>query len=552
MQVTNQKPVEIAPVYDAVISGDFDPIDYMKQSIIRPLFNPLNPNNAVTFTASGSTLTEDDLVNYVLDCCGTSMNASAEAIAKDMFHKTLVYFDKTTDLSVQEIFAIQAAVQEKLPFPTPQVVYTPATDVIPTCREFLAGKCTFEKMFASLDFYARPSTLGFYFANASEFDNFKAWLANEITTLSSLFPAATSQLFGDFQNLNLNSLTESLILRNDDGENNEEYSFARTLIALMMRYAKQTSSALFGVLPFQLGELFCPRTVVFMNVEKHAHATAKQIADEWQTINQSLNMNIKVVNANKLSKLTGTMRAMKKISSSAAQAAAQAKNTSTVSRAARAKFRKTAPTQVDLARIIGRVIKKMATVAKSENSYKSVKMTFARPNRRDPDNFNLQGKMVSTKYKPDIHIYLDTSGSISEVNYQDAIKSLIRMARKMNVNLYFNSFSDVLSQCSHIKVKDRSIRQAYAEFQKIPKVTGGTEYEQIWHYINASKKRKRELSLLMTDFEYYAPNKFVKHPKNLYYIPISHADWSSLTYWAEQFCDSMKHIDPDCRKRLLF
>lgn len=551
MQVTNQKPVELSPVYDAVITGQFDPVEYLKQTVVRPLMNPLSPSAPVQFTANGGTLDEDDLSQYVLNCLGAALDASAEAVAKELFHKTLVYFDKASDLSVQDLFAIQSGVKEQLPAPTTQVVYTPATDVIPACREFLAGICTYDKMFASLDFYARPQMLGFYFANAQEFDNFKAWLTTELQTLGAAFPQNTNKLFADFQALNLNGLTESLILRNDDGENNDPCSFARALIALLMKYAKQTSPALYGVLPFQLGELYCPKAIVFVNIERHSRATAKQVADEWQIINQSQQMNIKVVSANKLNKLTGTVRAMKKISSGAVSAAMQ-QGGGGIGRAARTKFRKTAPTQTDLVRIIKRVVKKMATVAKSENSYKSMKMSFARPNRRDPDNFNLMGKLVSTKYKPDIHIYLDTSGSISERNYQDAIKALIIMARKMNVNLYFNSFSHCLSQCSHLRTKDRSLKEVYAAFQKIPKVDGGTDYEQIWHYINASAKRRRELSIIMTDFEWTAPNKYVKHPKNLFYIPVSHVDWSGLTYWAEQFVKSMAHIDPNCRARLLF
>lgn len=551
MQVTNQKPVELSPVYDAVITGQFDPVEYLKQTVVRPLMNPLSPNAPVQFMANGGALDEDDLSQYVLNCLGAALDASAEAVAKELFHKTLVYFDKASDLSVQDLFAIQSGVKEQLPAPTVQVVYTPATDVIPACREFLAGICTYDKMFASLDFYARPQMLGFYFANAQEFDNFKAWLTTELQTLGAAFPQNTNKLFADFQALNLNGLTESLILRNDDGENNDPCSFARALIALLMKYAKQTSPALYGVLPFQLGELYCPKAIVFVNIERHSRATAKQVADEWQIINQSQQMNIKVVSANKLNKLTGTVRAMKKISSGAVSAAMQ-QGGGGVGRATRTKFRKTAPTQTDLVRIIKRVVKKMATVAKSENSYKSMKMSFARPNRRDPDNFNLMGKLVSTKYKPDIHIYLDTSGSISERNYQDAIKALIIMARKMNVNLYFNSFSHCLSQCSHLRTKDRSLKEVYAAFQKIPKVDGGTDYEQIWHYINASAKRRRELSIIMTDFEWTAPNKYVKHPKNLFYIPVSHVDWNGLTYWAEQFVKSMAHIDPNCRARLLF
>lgn len=551
MQITNQKPVELSPVYDAVITGQFEPVDYLKETVIKPLMTPLSPSAPVQFSANGSQLDEDNLTQYVLNCLTDTFDAAAETVAKDMFHKTLVYFDNTSDLSIQDLFAIQSAKKEQLPAPTAQVVYTPATDVIPACREFLAGICTYDKLFASLDFYARPQVLGFYFANSTEFDNFKTWLTGELQVLGSALPQNTNKLFADFQALNLNGLTESLILRNDDNENNDPCSFARALVALMMKYAKATSPALYGVFPFQLGELYCPKAVVFVNIERHSRATAKQVADEWQIINQSQQMKIKVVSANKLNKLTGAVRAMKKISSGAV-AANMAQNNPGVARAAHAKFRKTQPTQTDLVRILRRVVKKMATVAKSENSYKSVKMSFARPNRRDPDNFNLMGKLVSTKYKPDIHIYLDTSGSISERNYQDAIKALIVMARKMNVNLYFNSFSHCLSQCSHLRTKDRSLKEVYAAFQKIPKVDGGTDYEQIWHYINASKKRRRELSIIMTDFEWTAPNRYVKHPKNLFYIPISHTDWQGLTYWAGEFVKSMAHIDPNCRARLLF
>ena len=194
----------------------------------------------------------------------------------------------------------------------------------------------------------------------------------------------------------------------------------------------------------------------------------------------------------------------------------------------------------------------MEFVNRSENAHKYVKSTFAKPNRRDPDDFNKMGKLMATKYKPDIHLYIDTSGSISERNYQDAVKACIKMAKKMNVNLYFNSFSSVLSQCTKLHTKDKTLAQIYSEFAKVPKVTGGTSFDLVWRYINESKKRQKELSILMTDFEWYAPNKYIKHPDNLYYIPVSNTDWKSIVHYAESFVRSMKHIDPECRYKILF
>ena len=128
---------------------------------------------------------------------------------------------------------------------------------------------------------------------------------------------------------------------------------------------------------------------------------------------------------------------------------------------------------------------------------------------------------------------------------------LIRIAKKLNVNLYFNSFSHILSQETLLKVENKSTRQIWNEFRKIPKVSGGTEFKQIWDYINASPKRKRQLSLMITDFEWHAPSTREDHPANLYYAPCSAMDWQYMVNSAKYFADSMKHIDPTVRQKLL-
>ncbi|MBD5584452.1 MAG: VWA domain-containing protein, partial [Clostridia bacterium] len=153
---------------------------------------------------------------------------------------------------------------------------------------------------------------------------------------------------------------------------------------------------------------------------------------------------------------------------------------------------------------------------------------------------------------PDIHLYIDTSGSVSEEDYQMAVKACIRMARKLGVNMYFNSFSHILSQCTKLSLAGKTPQQIYAAFQKVPKVTGGTEYSQVWNYINASKKRSRELSLMITDFEYTAPSYVIKHPENLYYLPHSTVDWSRILREADDFVKSCEHNDPAIRSHLLF
>ena len=83
----------------------------------------------------------------------------------------------------------------------------------------------------------------------------------------------------------------------------------------------------------------------------------------------------------------------------------------------------------------------------------------------------------------------------------------------------------------------KSPKQSYYYFQKIPKAQGGTCFLNVYKYIQASKKRRKELSILITDFGDLVPNEDFVFPKNLYMIPIDYADYQlihrSATYYAK-------------------
>lgn len=550
MKVTNQKPVVLSPTFHDSISKDFDVFELLKSVVATPLYNPLITTTPVTIASKSQTITEDDITNTVISCCRDVMDVTAETFMKTLFRQTLVNFDEKSNIGINEAFVIQSACAAILPEPSDVVIYTPAQDVIPTARQFLGGQCDYDTYFASLAYYARPDTLGFYFANEMCFDNFKTWVSNQMSMLGNVLPAETNKLMADFQTLSLAGLTESLLLRNNDGENTDPYCFARLIIEQLMIYAQNVSPAEFGILPFTISELICPKTVVFVNVERHSRASAREVSQEWKLINNSINQKPAMISNKALTKLTATQRTLQKMASAAAVAAQN--GGMPAARSANIRFSKTKPTTVNLARIIKKIIDKMAFVNKSLNTYKSVKTSYARPNRRNPDDFNKPGKITNTKYKPDIHLYIDTSGSISERDYQDAVKACIKMAKSMNIDVYFNSFSHCLSQTTKLNLKDKSVAQIYKEFQKVPKVSGGTEYDQIWHFINSSKKRTREISIVITDFGYTAPTRYIKHPKNIYYIPCSNQDYQYMCRWAEDFIKSMYHNDAAIRKHVLF
>lgn len=551
VNVRNQKPGQLDAKYMPPVAGNLD-IKTMFEKIFGKIFRqPLVPNGNVDIMINGNSVTNDEIYDTILSCLDdNNVNTADEDICRELLSKTLQYYDINTTLLVRECFAVSAGKEKGMDEPSPVCKYTPSTDIIPAANGFISGNMDYTEMFANFAFYTRFNAFGFYFINDTEFDNFKTWFQTQINSISGNLTSDTLALIADFMTCKLDGLTESFRIRNDDCENLDDYCFARLLPSYLMAYAMQTQNQLSGPMPFDLRELVLPKSIVFLNIEKFAHSSPSAIAREIQDINQSIDITSKVnmIPNGKLAKLAPVARTLRKTQ---AQALNQANNGGPAARAARTAFRKKIPTQKEYLNIITRLLGKMKAERMTQNVYKLTKPSFAKPNRRDPDNYNAQGKITSTKYRPDIHLYLDTSGSISEENYEASVKMAIMLAKKLNVNLYFNTFSHIMSQTTLLNCKDRSLNDIYREFQKVHKVTGGTNFEQIWHFINGNKKREAEFSIMVTDFEWAARPKFIKHPKNLYYIPCANISWYSICREAESFCKSCEHNDPLIRKHIL-
>lgn len=558
ISVTNQKPAVLDAVHTIPCTGDYDPLTAVQTQIVDPLLQPLSPHAPVSILDGRGNDMSGDIFTLVMSCLADQINPGSETVVKELLWQTLVNFDTASTLPVGELFATQAGHRNKMPAPSPRVIYNPQDDIIPAAKGMLAGSVDDSQFFAAISYTYHPNTLGFWFQTSTAFDDFKVWLSQQTSLLSHVLPGDTTKLLGDFAKLSLKGLTESLLLRKDDGDNNEEYSFARMIVYMLMSYVEQQRSQAagnglvpgqieVGAMPFALGELFCPRSIVLVNVEAHARSTPAQIAAEWALINQSLSSPVKIVSHKALSKLTALPRAAQR----AAMMGAAQQRGMPGSRSAQVVFRKQPPSKIDLFKDITRVLKRMGKVNKSQNVFRTTKTTFLKANRRDPDDYNKPGRITSTRYMPDIHVYIDTSGSISEANYQEAVMMLIKIAKKLNVNLYFNTFSHILSQETLLRVENKSLMEIWKEFRKVPKVTGGTAFKQVWDYINASPKRKRRLSVMITDFEWNPPSTREEHPPNLYYAPCSAMDWDYMVDNAKAYADSMKHIDPSLRQKLL-
>lgn len=563
LTLTNQRPSALNPVHTIPIAGPYEPFDALRKTVVDPIFEPLTAGTPVSLTdPSGSTVNADEVMALVTATLDETVNTKAEDTVKPLLAQATLSYDASTPLLTNAAFAVQAAgsLKPALPHPNPTTIYNGAADVVPAAKRLLAGNGSEAEFFASLAYAYSPETLGFWFLNEAAFEDAKTWILTQAQNLGPALPTQTTSLMTSLSNLKLAGLTEALVLRADTNDNNDEYSFARVLVYLLMKYQAQAANTAqaagatmspVGVLPFHMGELFVPRTVVFVNVESHARASGRKVDNEWKLINASLASPVKVVTRSALGKLTAAHRAAAKAAAAAAAATASSNRIQQTGRSAAIKFRKRPPTKVDLYKHVLKALIKMKKVNFSQNVFKRSHTTFMKASRRDPDDYNRPGRTVSNVYLPDVHIYLDCSGSISEQDYQDAVQMLIALAKKMNVNLYFSSFSHVLSQEILLKTAGKSVDAIWNEFRHIPKVSGGTDYLQIWQYIQANKQRRERFSLVLTDFEWWPPTSSYEHPRNLYYAPIVSSNWNSIVRYAKSFSQGMRHIEPAIAQRLL-
>lgn len=309
--------------------------------------------------------------------------------------------------------------------------------------------------------------------------------------------------------------------------------------------------------------MYLPENIVILNLENYAHAKPSDIKADWDVLEKALNAkkNLRFVSNKKLMTAKAVNRSIgggdKSTSASSKGKALE-----------RAKVQPFSGKPIPAAKMLGmmkKVIESQVTQQVTQNTYKSHKISYMRPNRRKPDDINLPGKLTTTMYRPDIHVYLDTSGSISESQYRDAVTNLIMLTKRINCNLYLTSFSHYVSQTTLLKTKDRSTAQIYQQFLRVPKVTGGTDFEQVWRKIdmidefNKKNNYSHQINFMITDFGYSLSrdkrwSREQASVKNTYYVPMSMnpRGWQELRRWAKEFREQMiKAGDYGVRKRML-
>lgn len=557
--ITNHKPSQLEPtVVPAFVNQNpqSDEIfETFQNDVFTQLDQPLRPGLDPQYVFDGQPEDKDSISEtFVTELFLDEGESERSVKLRDFLAQTLLHYQPNFE-TIDASLMVQNATAENLPLPIVQgarsIVYTVATDVIPVAKQYLAGQVSFNYWATSFGFTFRVPALVVSMDTPDVYKEFQQYVQTTVAPFQSQLPIDTSMALQEFYKTTLDDLAEGFRIRATVGDNNQDYSFARILHTCVMQFVAQNGQA--GIIPTSLKEIIHPTTIMFLNVEKHAHSNNRDINKTW---NSAMNMSkAKLIGLNKIKKLSEEeqLDAMRQ-RSNVRRSALMNKAKDPASRKKRAKpFGKQLKTSKQLTKEIVRILSKMKKVRMSNNVIKTRKTTFNKPNRRDPDNYDKPGIIYSHQYVPDIHVYLDTSGSISERNYKEACMAIIQLAQTLKTKLYLNSFSHVLSQPALVDIGNCSKETAWKRLQNIPKVSGGTDFDLVWDYIHQSPQCKQELAIMITDFEYTPSNSYTRPlPQNLFYVPCGGFDIDKLRRNATYFVNSTRRLDANLRHKIIF
>ena len=559
--VTNQAPVDFTqfqPIINDIQTDFSTAITNAIEPMIQALFKPLQPNQPTQMVLENQPYDRDqlnaDLVKYLSSTNDLNdLNNQLSVI----FHQASQY--KTSEIrSFKNIIAHSFLLKNQAPLPNnTDSYYTYDTDIQVQAKNYLTNLNSPKALTNLLiGLYgvlsSRPVSDRWQFILIKDPNNYQQF-QQTLQQLTSHDPKLLNQTQTALQIPldDIDSLTSLTA-----GIDNEAHSFNRYIIKAL----KQTNLT---PLPVDLHALLNPVGFSFINLTTLANTDAHHFNHELNQLSELTNQLVKF----KITKLS-TIKSAKQLSQQQHQLQRNYQKRdprlSTTQRQTRG-FQKTLPTVNQQIARLTKIVKQFTSNMQSDNSYRQSYTTFMRPNRRYPDDPNLRGQIQTIKYRPDIHIYLDCSGSISEDQYKASIMMLILIAKKLKTNLYFTSFSHEIAQPVKLITKNASPSLIYREIKAVPKVGGGTEYENVWNMIDAINRQSQafhqapRLNFMITDFAYdlnsgWTPRIHQPSTTSLYYMPMAanQNDYQTVREWAKTFADELlDHGDTKIYSRIL-
>ena len=532
-------------------------LDIIQKTYVTPLLS-----NIRIFDNTNE-ITADQITSVIYDLWSKNrIDGNLDHELNEIYTALTPFKFQDTNL-IDDLFGLQALHNLQLPHPSnnkkQMVVYTIEDDIVPAIQNLNNSWTThnMDTMLASMYGFIKTRNFGNILFIGVKSDNEWNRYKTKVLELATATQNPTTILkANDFNTFPFtNQLSQSVLL----SENSNNTSFEYCLLQALHELEKTESIC---PLPVNIKSQIMPSVISFFNINAMANATPTEISNDIQSIRNAsvLNKTLKVIPS---AKLRTADSITPKQSTNSKQSS---KKDDIVRRQNRRISSQPLSSEAQLKRMM-KLVKQFISTRESQNTYKSTTQTYMRPNRRKPLDYSLKGKSTRKSYHPDIHIYFDTSGSISEDNYKASALNIIKLAIKMDVDIYVSFFSHVITQPIRLKIKNRTAQQIFNNFIRLPKVGGGTDFNQFWNQINAidahNKKsgKSYRINFVITDFCDRVPRDriFTNNEaavKNTFYIPITptrstHTDYSKIIEYAKDFALAMYQKGIDIYSKLI-
>lgn len=524
------------------------------------IFTPLTPNQKVTLSIDQQAWSKDDFMNALKqDLTAHDQDTHRHDQLSMIFHQASRFKQKDIDHYdhiIGDTLIMQANPGVNPILPIYPVLYTYDGDIQVPAKDYLANPTdqAYQKLSTNLIGYLAPQTMSrgwcFILVNDDAYNIIRQAVITKATQ------AGLTQQVSQLQNLDLSDHDVlTTWLTSDDESANSINRVIQSVLAKADMNATQRY-----VLPVNLHAMFQPLGFSFISLNNLANTTASDLHAELNQLN-TVSRRLHQLNIHKLKQIQNaqTVGGQSKVSHS------YNKTSDMIAQRQQQGFSSQIPSIKKQLRRLSALVSRFTSQQVTTNIYHTSHRTFMRPNRRHPDDYNLPGTVQSTAYRPDIHIYLDTSGSITEDQYRTAVTTLIAISKKLNTNLFFTSFSHIISQTVKLQTQNASVTQIYKQINAVPKVGGGTEYENVWKLIDTTARynrttgQARQLNFVITDFAYdvrydYAPNLRGDSTIRTFYMPLAANDnqYQYIRRFAMDFANSMiDHGDINIKSRML-
>lgn len=535
INIQNQSPTDFTTLMPKISHFDTTLTDEINNLVSDPFtnayFTPLQANTPVHIQLD-QTIYDTDKIKELITKSLTSndINTANDDQLSIITHQASKY-RASTPQNWKQIVANTFLLKNNAELPTPTIVYTYENDIQNQAKAVIQNdnQQTRTQLEIGLIGNLLNNPLSrrwlFILTNSNDYQQIQQNL-NLISNNNAALGNQLQQNVKDIQQLALdkNDCFTSWVT----GNNNDPNSFNR-IVNYILNQLPNTKYT--KILPLNLHAMLNPIGFSFINIESLINSDNLSYRHELKELEKITNRLV-AFKVTKLSKIQSAKTISQSINQKSHKKEYTKKRKSIRTKRKSQGFSKTLPSANTQLKRLVKIVNHHISTMMSDNTYKNVRTTFMRPNRRHPNDPNLRGTIQTTKFRPDIHIFLDTSGSISEDQYKTGVTFLIKIAKKLNTNLFFTSFSHEITTPVKLKTKNASVKQIYHQIQLIPKASGGTEYENVWNMIdylevqNQKRHQAPQLNFMITDFAYdirssWSPRTNRASTKMLYYLPLA-------------------------------